>query len=219
MSLGDPKYYDPLEERWNIISHGFGFLLSIIAAVILIVKASQIGDVNHIVSFSIFGGSMILLYAASTFYHAAKSRSLRTKLNVLDHASIYVLIAGTYTPFALVTLNGTTGWTIFIVVWSLALIGIILKLFYTGKYQLLSTIMYVVMGWIIIFAINPLIQGLSTEGLWWLFGGGISYSLGAVLFMLDKKVPFNHAIFHIFVLFGTFCHFISIYFYVLPVTF
>jgi hemolysin III len=158
---------------------------------------------------------MILLYAASTFYHSATNRSLRYKLNILDHASIYVLIAGSYTPFALVTLEGWVGWTIFGVVWGIAFTGIILKLFFTGKYQTLSTIMYVLMGWIIVFAIKPLYDNLSSEGLWWLLAGGISYTIGAVLFSFDK-VRFNHAIFHIFVLFGTFCHYLSIYFYVLP---
>tara|TARA_B000000460_G_scaffold214413_1_gene163202 strand:- start:318 stop:692 length:375 start_codon:yes stop_codon:yes gene_type:complete len=124
-----------------------------------------------------------------------------------------VLIAGTYTPFALVTLSGFTGTLILVVIWAMALTGVILKLFFTGRYQLLSTIMYVVMGWVIVFAIKPLLANLSSEGLWWLFGGGISYTLGAVLFMLDR-IPYNHAIFHLFVLGGTFCHFMAIYFHV-----
>lgn len=207
--------YEDLEEKLNVISHGFGLGLSILGLVLLVLRANKLGESVHLVSFSIFGASMILLYAASTFYHSATNRSLRYKLNILDHASIYVLIAGSYTPFALVTLNGWVGWTIFGVVWGLALTGIILKLFYTGKYQTLSTIMYVLMGWIIVFAIKPLYHNLSSEGLWWLLAGGISYTVGAVLFSLDK-VRFNHAIFHIFVLFGTFCHYLSIYFYVLP---
>lgn len=210
-----PKYYPPLEEKLNIISHGLGFGLSIIALVLLILRANRLGEIEHLVSFSIFGASMVLLYAASTFYHSAKTHRLRMRLNILDHASIYVLIAGTYTPFAIVTLDGTTGWAIFWVVWGMALTGVILKLFYTGRYQLLSTIMYVVMGWIIIFAIKPLWDNLPGAGLWWLFGGGISYTIGAILFM-QNRLPFNHAIFHIFVLFGTFSHFIAIYYYVLP---
>jgi hemolysin III len=207
--------YDELEEKLNVLSHGFGLILSILGLVLLILRANELGETVHLVSFSIFGASMILLYAASTFYHSATNKSLRYKLNILDHASIYVLIAGSYTPFALVTLDGWVGWTIFGVVWGIALTGIILKLFFTGKYQTLSTIMYVLMGWIIVFAIKPLYNNLSSEGLWWLFAGGISYTIGAVLFSFDK-VKFNHAIFHIFVLFGTFCHYLSIYFYVLP---
>lgn len=210
-----PKFYPPLEEKWNIISHGAGFALSVLALVLLIFRAYELGDLKHMIGFSIFGASMVLLYAASTFYHSAKTNLLRYRLNILDHASIYVLIAGTYTPFALITISGTTGWTILVIVWTMAVAGIILKLFYTGRYNLLSTIMYVVMGWLIVFAIQPLVENMPGAGLWWLFGGGISYTLGAVIFMRDR-LPFNHAVFHLLVLLGTFCHFISIYFYTIP---
>lgn len=210
-----PKYYPPKEERLNILSHGIGFGLSILALILLILKANRFGELEHLISFSIFGASMVLLYAASTFYHSAKASRLRIKLNILDHAAIYILIAGTYTPFALVTLGGTTGLIILWTVWTMALIGVVLKLFYTGRFNLISTIMYVAMGWIIIFAINPLIKNLNQDGIWWLFGGGVSYTIGAILFML-KKMPYNHAVFHIFVLLGTFAHFICIYFYILP---
>lgn len=209
-----PKYYSSREEKLNILSHGIGFVLSLVALVLLILKANELGEAKHLVSFVIFGASMVLVYAASTFYHSAKTHRLRIRLNILDHAAIYILIAGTYTPFALVTLEGITGWTILWIVWSMALVGVILKLFYAGRYQLISTIMYVAMGWLIIFAINPLIENLSTGGLWWLFAGGISYTLGAILFM-QNKIPYNHAIFHIFVLLGTVSHFVSIYFYIL----
>lgn len=208
-------YYPPFEEKLNIISHGFGFALSILGLLLLIYRAHNLGDIIHLVSFSVFGASLILLYAASTFYHSAKSPKLRYKLNILDHASIYLLIAGTYTPFALVTLSGLTGWIIFGVVWGMAVVGIILKLFFTGRYQLLSTFMYVLMGWIIVFALKPLINNLELPGIWWLLAGGISYTLGAVFFSINK-IKYNHAIFHLFVLTGSFCHFISIYFYVLP---
>ena len=214
-SLENPKYYSPEEERLNVISHGMGFVLSIVALIMLIFKASRFDEMKPLISFIVFGVSMVLVYAASTFYHSAKTKTLRYRLNILDHAAIYVLIAGTYTPFALITLEGFVGWTIFWVVWSIALLGVILKLFYAGRFQLLSTILYVAMGWLIIFAINPLIENLSTSGLRWLFAGGISYTIGAILFML-KKIPFNHAIFHVFVLLGTFAHFISIFYYVLP---
>jgi len=209
------KYYSPIEEKINIISHAIGFMLSIVALVLLITHANLHGDVWHIVSFSIFGASLIILYAASTFYHSAKKSELRNRLKIIDHASIYVLIAGTYTPFALVTLNGTTGWVIFGTSWGLALTGIILKLFFTGKYNLILTIMYVLMGWVVLFAIKPLINNLPLGGLLWLFVGGISYTIGAILYSI-KKIKFNHAIFHIFVLIGSFCHFMSVFFYVLP---
>ena len=209
------KYYSPIEEKINIISHAVGFIFSMVALVLLVRHATRHGDVWHIVSFSIFGASLIILYAASSFYHSAKKSELRNRLNIIDHASIYVLIAGTYTPFTLVTLKGTIGWVIFGISWGLALTGIILKLFFTGKYNLMSTIMYVLMGWVIVFAIKPLMNNLPLEGLRWLVAGGISYTIGAILYGI-KKIKFNHAIFHMFVLMGSFCHFMSVYFYVLP---
>ena len=211
------KFYPPLEEKINIRSHQAGLALSVVALVLLVIHASMHGNAWHLVSFSIYGASMIFLYAASSFYHSAKEPLLRSRLRIVDHASIYALIAGTYTPFALVTLNGTTGWVIFGISWALALSGIILKLFFTGKYNAVSTLMYVLMGWIIIFAIKPLMEQLSSEGLFWLFAGGLAYTFGAILYSF-KKMRFNHATFHIFVLIGSFCHFLSVYFYVLPHT-
>ena len=209
------KYYSPIEEKINIISHGIAFLLSIVAFALLVTRANLYGNVWHIVSFSIFGASLIILFAASTFYHSTKRPELRSRLRIIDHASIYVLIAGTYTPFALVTLNGPTGWTIFGISWGLALAGIILKLFFTGKYKLISTLMYILMGWIIIFVIKPVINNLSLEGLLWLVAGGLAYTTGAILYSI-KNLKFNHAIFHVFVLIGSVCHFVSVFFYVLP---
>lgn len=209
------KYYSPIEEKINITTHAIGFILSIVAFVLLVTHANLHGDVWHIVSFSIFGASLIILYAASTFYHSAKKSELRNRLKIFDHASIYILIAGTYTPFTLVTLNGTIGWVIFGTSWGLALTGIILKFFFTGKYKLISTIMYVLMGWVIVFAIKPLINNLPLEGLLWLLAGGIFYTIGAILYSI-KKIKLNHAIFHMFVLSGSFCQFMSVFFYVLP---
>jgi hemolysin III len=209
------KHYSPAEEKTNIISHALGFILSIVALLLLLRHATLQGDVWHLVTFSIFGASLIFLYAASTLYHSAKKPALRRRLRIIDHASIYVLIAGTYTPFALVTLKGPVGWAIFGVSWGLALSGMILKLFFTGKYHLASTLMYVFMGWIIIFAIKPLINNLAFGGLFWLFAGGAAYTTGAILYSI-KKIKFNHAIFHMFVLLGSFSHFVAVYFYVLP---
>ncbi len=214
MDKKDLTYYSSLEEKLNIITHGIGLVLSIIALVLLIVHASEMGTTRHIVSFTIFGASLILLYAASTFYHYFQHPDIRKKLNILDHAAIYVLIAGTYTPFTLITLKGTIGWTIFCITWGIALVGVFLKLFYTGRYDKISTIAYVFMGWIIIFAIKPLIKNLPIEGLYWLLAGGVFYTVGAVLYSI-QKLRFNHAIFHVFVLFGSFSHFMAIYYYVL----
>lgn len=208
-------YYSKTEERLNVISHAVGLVLSVAALVLLVVFASLEGEAAHIVSVSIYGASLILLYSASTFYHYVQSPKLRKKLNILDHAAIYVLIAGTYTPFCLVVLKGWIGYTIFGIAWGLAIIGIVFKLFYTGRFDKLSTAAYVLMGWLIIFAIRPLIESLPNGGLFWLFLGGLFYTVGAILYSI-KSIKYNHAIFHIFVLLGSFCHFMAVFFYVLP---
>lgn len=207
-------YYNSKEEKLNVITHAIGLVLSIVALVLLVIHASNHGTIRHIVSFSIFGASLILLYSASTFYHYSQNPELRKKLNILDHAAIYVLIAGTYTPFTLITLKGTLGWTLFGITWGIALIGIFFKLFYTGRFDKISTAAYVAMGWIIIFAVKPLLENLHINGLYWILAGGIFYTVGAVLYSIPK-IKYNHTIFHVFVLFGSFSHFIAIYFYVL----
>lgn len=208
-----PKSYSAKEEALNVYSHGLGFVLSIAGLVLLVFRAVQYGDAWHIVSFSIYGLSMIVLYLASTLFHAAKNPVRRRRLNIFDHASIFILIAGTYTPYLLVTLNGTWGWSLFGVVWGIALVGVVLKIFYTGRFRLASTIMYLLMGWVIIVAIKPLLQNLAPGGLWLLALGGVFYSIGAALYMI-QKVPYNHAIFHLLVLLGSASHFLSIYYFV-----
>lgn len=209
------KKYEKKEEILNVISHGIGFLLSIAALVLLVVFASIDGSVWHIVSYSIYGTSLVVLYLASTLFHWSKKPSRRLKLNVFDHASIYVLIAGTYTPLMLVTLRGPWGWSLFGIVWGMAIMGIILKLFFTGRYNKLSTMAYLVMGWVVVLALKSLIENLSTPGLIWLAIGGVSYSVGAIFYLLNK-IPYNHAIFHLFVLGGSIAHFVTIFWYVLP---
>jgi len=209
------KIYSAAEERINVLSHGFGLILSIIGLIALVIKASQSGSIWNMVSFAIFGISLCVLYSASTFYHHSKVPARRKRLKIFDHASIYVLIAGTYTPITLITLHGTTGWILFGFAWSAALVGIILKFFFTGKYSILSTTMYVIMGWIIVLAAKPLMNNLPPNGLLWLIAGGIAYTIGAVLYSI-RSIRFNHAIFHLFVLIGSFCHFMMIYFYTLP---
>lgn len=215
MNTVNVKFYSPAEERINITSHALGLILSVIALVLLVARAAMYGNVWHIISFSIFGLSLIMLYAASTLYHSSKDAKLRSRLRIVDHATIYILIAGTYTPFTLVTLNGFTGWWIFGVTWGLALTGIILKLFFTGRFEIASTLMYVFMGWVIVFAIEPLVNSFSTEGIAWLVAGGIAYTLGAILYGV-RIMKYNHATFHVFVLIGSAMHFVSVFFYVLP---
>ncbi|MFN3272326.1 MAG: PAQR family membrane homeostasis protein TrhA [Cloacibacterium caeni] len=207
------QFYSPTEEKLNIWSHAFGIFLSIIALALLIIKALQQDNIWMMISFPIFGISLILLYLASTLYHSAKNPSKRFKLKIFDHAAIYVLIAGSYTPFTLVSLNGETGWLIFSMVWVMAFTGIMLKLFFTGKFKIVSTAMYVLMGWLIVFYFQDLTARLHEKGVFYLILGGVLYTIGAILYSI-KKIKFNHAIFHFFVLAGSFCHFLSIYLYV-----
>ena len=210
----DARQYPANEEKFNVLTHGIGLLLSVVALVVLVVSASLKGTVWHVVSFSIYGSSLVVLYFASTAFHWFKNQKIRNRLNVFDHASIFLLIAGTYTPFLLVTLQGAWGWSIFGVVWGVATAGIVLKFFFAGRFNFLSTIIYVIMGWLIVIAIKPLVAALPFPGLMWLLAGGLSYSVGAVFFLLDK-MPFNHAVFHVFVLVGSACHFITVFWYVL----
>lgn len=206
--------YTAQEERLNVLTHGFGVVLSIIALILMLIKSFQANESLSIISSLFFGISLILLYSASTLYHSATNPVSRIRLKIFDHAAIFLLIAGTYTPYCLVTLKGDTGWLIFGVVWSIAILGVIFKLFYTGKYERLSTIMYLGMGWVIVFAAKPLMDNLPSLGLYWLVAGGLSYTIGAIFYSINR-IPFNHAIFHVFVLIGSFSHFYSIYNYVL----
>lgn len=210
----DARYYTKREETLNVVTHAIGFLLSVVALVVLVFYASLNGDVWDIVSMAIYGSSLVILYFSSTVFHLIQDQKTRNRLNVLDHASIFLLIAGSYTPFVLVTLRGPWGWSIFGVVWGVAIAGIILKIFFTGRFNLLSTLLYLAMGWVIIIAIKPLYEALPFAGLMWLFGGGLLYSFGSIFFLINK-IPYNHAIFHVFVLAGSICHFIAVFWYVL----
>ncbi|MCF6311669.1 MAG: hemolysin III family protein [Verrucomicrobiales bacterium] len=206
--------YSKTEERLNVASHALGLLLSVVALVLLVMRATQKGDAWHVVSFAIFGIGLVTLYAASTAYHSSRNPASRAKLRVLDHAAIYILIAATYTPLCLLVLRGWQGWTIFGFSWAMAVTGVVIKLFFTGRFERTSTAMYIFMGWIIVFAIKPLMENLCSEGLFWLVAGGVSYTVGAGLFSL-RKLPLNHALFHLFVLGGSLCHFIAVYVYVI----
>jgi hemolysin III len=203
--------YPAAEERINVFSHALGLVLSVVALLALSLKAS--GLLQQI-SVLVFAASLIALYGSSTIYHSTTNASRRARLRTVDHAMIYVLIAGSYTPFSLLVLKGTLGWVIFGVTWAMAATGIAIKLFFTGRYDKLSTAMYVFMGWMIVFAIKPLNAGLSPEGLSWLFAGGVAYTAGAIFYSI-RKMPFGHATFHIFCLIGSACHFVSVYYFVL----
>jgi len=209
--------YSFSEELFNSITHGAGALLSIAALVLLIVYSNAYGTTSHVVSCTIFGVTLILLYSASTLYHSIQKPKAKSVLKIIDHSCIYLLIAGTYTPFLLVTLRGMLGWTMFGVIWVMAILGVAFKIFFVHRFKIISTVAYLIMGWIIIFVIKPLIHSLPSGGLILLVAGGLAYSLG-VIFYVWNKLPFNHAIWHLFVLAGSICHFFAIMFYVLPLS-
>ncbi|WP_129409831.1 PAQR family membrane homeostasis protein TrhA [Marinitoga lauensis] len=212
--LENHEKYTLGEEIANSITHGVGALLSLIGLIVLIVFSALKGNSLQTLSVTIYGISLFLLYLASTLYHSIQNKKAKQILEIIDHSSIYLLIAGTYTPFTLVTLNGKTGWTIFITVWILAFIGIALKPFFVKKFMILSTLLYIAMGWMIIFAIKPLIASLPLGGIIWLVTGGLLYTIGAV-FYIWRKLPYGHMIWHLFVLGGSVSHFIAVFFYVL----
>lgn len=205
-----------MEEKLNAVTHGIGTLLALVGLLALISVAYLYGGVWHLVSFSIYGVSLVMLYLASTLYHSFTNEKLKYLFKIFDHAAIYLLIAGTYTPFTLVPLHGTLGWIIFGVIWGLACVGIGFKVFFVKRFKLLSTICYIVMGWFMFVAIKPLIAALPMNGFYWLLAGGLFYTVGSV-FYLARRLPYNHMIWHLFVLAGSACHFITIFYYVLPI--
>lgn len=207
--------YSSLEEIFNSITHAFGVLVSIAGFVLLIVFSSIYGNAIHVISSTIFGFTLVLLYTASTLYHSFRKPNLKHVFKILDHSCIYILIAGTYTPFLLITIKGVLGWSMLALVWSLTVIGVLFKVFLVNRFKIISTIAYIFMGWLVIFAIKPLFQTLPGGGLALLISGGLAYTLGTVFFSWDK-LPFNHAIWHLFVLTGSACHFCAVIFYVIP---
>ncbi|MBY5948954.1 PAQR family membrane homeostasis protein TrhA [Photobacterium rosenbergii] len=215
--LATESGYSVTEEVANSISHGLGMVFGIIGLVLLLVQAVSNGaDALSITSLSIYGASMILLYLASTLYHAIPFERAKRALKTFDHCAIYLLIAGTYTPFLLITLRTPLAITLMAVIWAIALIGIVLKIAFVYRFKRLSLATYLTMGWLSLIAIYPLAMTLATGGLVLLAAGGIVYSIG-VVFYVNKSIPYNHAIWHLFVLGGTVLHFLAIYFYVKPV--
>jgi hemolysin III len=203
------------EEIANSLTHGVGALLAIGGSAVLVTLAALRGDVWHVVSCSIYGAAMVVLYTASTLYHSITSPRAKEALQVFDHAAIFLLIAGTYTPFTLVSLRGPWGWSIFGVVWGLAAAGILLEIAFPNRWPALSLALYVAMGWVVVVAVKPLLSALPTGGLVLLLLGGLSYT-GGIGFYAWKKLPYSHAIWHVFVLAGTILHFFAVLFYVVP---
>lgn len=209
------KPYAPLEERLNVQSHFAGIVLSVVAFVLLMMKAYQYQSWEVTISFFIFGCTMLVLYVASTIYHSSINPRKRYRYKIFDHIAIFLFIAGTYTPYAMVTLKDNGGDFILGIVWGIALVGTVLKVFFTGRFKIISTLLYVGMGWIIVFSFQNLADNLGENGIFWLLAGGAAYTIGALCYSI-KKLHFNHALFHVFVLLGSLCHFISIYLYVQP---
>lgn len=203
------EFYTRGEEIANGITHGIGAALSIAALVILVVLAALYGTAWHVASFTVYGASLILLFTASTLYHSIQHPRLRPILRRLDHASIYVLIAGTYTPFALVSLRGPWGWSLFGVVWGIAVLGIIFKVLFINRLEVLSTLAYIGMGWLSLIAYRQMLANIPPDGVTLLIAGGVVYTLG-VLFYAVQRLPYNHAVWHLFVLGGSVCHFFAV---------
>jgi hemolysin III len=197
------------EEFANALTHGLGATAALAGGAVLITLAALYGDGWQLASAIVFGTSLLLLYLASTLYHAVQHPVVKGRLKVFDHCAIYLLIAGTYTPFTLIGLRGPWGWSLFAAIWSLALAGVVFKLFYTGRFKLLSTAIYIAMGWLVIVAIKPLLGALDGWTLGWMFAGGAFYTLGTV-FYHRPSLPYSHAIWHLFVLGGSVCHYVAV---------
>lgn len=201
------------EEIANAITHGIGVALSIAALVLLIIQGVEQGTVWHIVSFTLFGATMVFLYVNSTLLHSMPQGKVKNFFEVMDHASIYLFIAGTYTPFLFVGLNGALGWTLFGIIWGIAMIGVVFKIFFVKRFLFMSTVFYVLMGWLIVFAWKPLTLALPSGALTFLMIGGIVYTVGAV-FYVWRGFRYHHAVWHLFVIGGSVLHFFAVFLYI-----
>ena len=208
--------YSVGEEIANALTHGIGALLGVAALTLMIVMSVKYSDTARVISSLIYGSSLILLYLASTLYHSIQSPRAKRIFQLLDHCAIYILIAGTYTPFMLISLKGTWGYSLLIAIWSLAIFGIVFKIIFHDRYAKVSLFTYLAMGWLCILVGGEMLSKIPTGGLLFLLAGGLAYTFGTIFFVLDR-IPFNHAIWHLFVLAGSVCHFFAIYQYVLPI--
>jgi hemolysin III len=214
-ALSPPRIHDPREEFASALTHGVGAAAALAAGAVLIALVARNGNGWQLTAAIVFGICLLLLYVASTLYHATAHPVAKTRLKVFDHCAIYLLIAGTYTPFTLIGLRGTLGWSLFAVIWSLALAGVVFKLFFTGRFKLLSTLIYVAMGWMVIVAIKPVMAALDDWTLGWLLAGGLLYTLGTY-FYHRESIRYSHAIWHLFCIGGSTCHYIAVMAQVLP---
>lgn len=203
------------DELANTLTHALGLVLSLAGLPSLVVMAARRGDAWHVVTCSVYAATLVVLYGASTFYHAARQPRWKDFFRVIDHACIYLLIAGTYTPFTLVMLRGGWGWTLFALVWGFALAGIAFKVFWTGRFEVVSTITYVLLGWIALVATYPIVTRFPPGCILWLLAGGVCYTVGVVFYAFDR-LPYMHAAWHLFVLAGSAFHYVAVMRYVLP---
>ncbi len=210
------RIYSIGEEIMNGVTHGLGAALSIAGLTILVVLAVMSGNVRQIVGFSIYGASLIILYLASTLYHSFQKPEVKRVLKIIDHAAIYLLIAGTYTPFLLVGVQGAWGWTMLVLIWGLAILGISFKTLFIDRFQKLSVLGYVLMGWLSVLIIKSLLDTIAVGGLIWLAVGGAIYTIGVIFYSL-KKIPYMHGVWHLFVLGGSICHYFAVLLYLAPV--
>lgn len=205
----DLKQYSRGEEIANSIIHGLGALFSVVGMTVLITLALQKQSPVHLISYIIYGSSLIFLYTASTLYHALPFLTAKKIFKIFDHIGIYLLIAGTYTPFLLINLQGSLGLAMLFGIWAFATLGILFKLFFTGRFHLVSTFLYIAMGWLIVVAYKPMALVLHSEIIQWILAGGLFYTGGTVVYLM-KRIPYHHAVWHVFVLLGSICHFVAI---------
>lgn len=201
------------EEIANSVSHGAGLVAALAGTPFLIVRAAHHGDAGFLVGTSIFAATVLLLYLASTLYHALPTGKAKRVFRIIEHSAIFLLIAGTYTPFTLGVLRGAWGWTLFGVVWGLAAAGVALKAFFKTSHPIVSTVLYVLMGWVVVIAVDPLFARVPTAGLLWLLAGGLSYTAGVAFFATDSRLQYGHLIWHLFVMAGTVCHYFAVLWY------
>ena len=216
--ISTPKTVRPFtlgEEIFHSITHGIGSGLSIAGLAILVVLAVLNGDLYQIVSFSIFGATLVILYLSSTIYHGLQQPKVKQLFKIFDHSAIYLVIAGTYTPFLIVGLKGTAGWTLLVVVWAIALIGITFKVLFIERFQIFSVVSYLLMGWLCVFVFREMLVSIPTGGLIWLAAGGVLYTIGVIFYAL-QKIPYMHAIWHFFVLGGSICHYFAVLLFLAP---
>jgi hemolysin III len=200
------------EEIANSISHGLGLLLSLVALPVLVLAANEVGNVRFLVGVSVFGGTMVLLYLASTLYHSITHETAKQLFRVFDHTAIFLLIAGSYTPFSLGVLRGPWGWSMLATVWTLAIIGITLKINKRTRHSRISIVLYVIMGWLAVIAIKPIVMLIPVPGILLIFAGGLAYT-GGLAFFAAQRIRYNHFIWHLFVIAGTTCHFFAVLWY------